>query len=143
TAVSKCSSTGPHSRSKTSPANDRAAGFCAWFSTNTGPAASVFGLPGAIEIRLFSIRAPGVRTRRQPGWRFSLRQMLVAVPLLGLLCWPLAFVAQRSVEDRKHARCAANLAALGVAMDQYHQKYGHFPPAFVPDAEGRPAHSWR
>jgi hypothetical protein len=95
------------------------------------------------RIRRFSVRAPGVRTRRQPGWRFSLHQMMMVVPLLGLLCWPLGFVVQRSVEDRKHARCAANLAALGVAMDQYHQKYGHFPPAFLPDAEGRPAHSWR
>jgi hypothetical protein len=69
--------------------------------------------------------------------------MMVMVLLLGLLCWPLGWVFQRSIEIRNQARCAANLTSLGVAMHQYHQKYGHLPPAFLLDANGRPAHSWR
>jgi hypothetical protein len=28
-------------------------------------------------------------------------------------------------------------------MHEYHQKYGHLPPAYLVDDAGRPAHSWR
>jgi len=68
---------------------------------------------------------------------------MVVVLASGLLCWPIALVAQRASAVRSEADCSANLAAIGVAMHLYHAKYGHFPPAFVPDAQGRPAHSWR
>ena len=28
-------------------------------------------------------------------------------------------------------------------MHEYQQKYGCFPPAFIPDENGKPKHSWR
>src|SRR4051794_40990059 len=37
----------------------------------------------------------------------------------------------------------SRLAAIESAMCQYHEKYGHFPPAHRVDKQGRPAHSWR
>jgi hypothetical protein len=32
---------------------------------------------------------------------------------------------------------------LGIAMKQYHDDYGCFPPAYIADEDGRPIHSWR
>lgn len=40
-------------------------------------------------------------------------------------------------------QCTENLKQIGLAMQGYHQKYGCFPPAFVPDQNGKPKHSWR
>jgi hypothetical protein len=28
-------------------------------------------------------------------------------------------------------------------MQYYHKRYGHFPPAYLTDKDGKPAHSWR
>src|SRR5262249_40592874 len=39
--------------------------------------------------------------------------------------------------------CSGHFTTIAVAMDQYHQWYGHFPPAYRTDASGKPAHSWR
>ncbi|WP_255671281.1 DUF1559 family PulG-like putative transporter [Blastopirellula sediminis] len=35
------------------------------------------------------------------------------------------------------------LQGIGLAMHDYHDVYGSFPPAFVADANGKPLHSWR
>jgi hypothetical protein len=68
---------------------------------------------------------------------------MVVVALSGLVCWPLGIAAEKASAARSEADCTANLAAIGAAMHQFLAKYGHFPPAFVPDARGKPAHSWR
>ncbi len=39
--------------------------------------------------------------------------------------------------------CVANLKQIGLAMQAYQQKYGRFPPSFIPDKNGKPQHSWR
>jgi len=46
-------------------------------------------------------------------------------------------------EASPRAACKINLKQIGLALHNYHETYGSFPPAFVPDEEGRPAHSWR
>ena len=40
-------------------------------------------------------------------------------------------------------RCINNLKQIGVAMHNYHDSYGCFPPAYIPDENGKPMHSWR
>jgi len=37
----------------------------------------------------------------------------------------------------------ANLRKIGLAIIEYHKKYGHFPPSRTQDANGRALHSWR
>ena len=32
---------------------------------------------------------------------------------------------------------------IGVALHNYHDAHGCFPPAYIADANGRPMHSWR
>ena len=40
-------------------------------------------------------------------------------------------------------RCRNNLKMIGLALHNYHDVYQCFPPAYLTDSEGRPAHSWR
>ncbi len=39
--------------------------------------------------------------------------------------------------------CDNNLKQIGLALRQYQRRYSCLPPAFVPDANGKPMHSWR
>jgi Protein of unknown function (DUF1559) len=39
--------------------------------------------------------------------------------------------------------CRNNLKQIGLALHNYHQVYGAFPPAYIADETGRPMHSWR
>jgi hypothetical protein len=51
-----------------------------------------------------------------------------------------------SLDHRIPARrssCQNNLRQIGIALQNYHDTYGFFPPAYVADANGKPMHSWR
>lgn len=39
--------------------------------------------------------------------------------------------------------CVNNMKQIGLALHNYHSAYKCFPPAFIPDEQGRPMHSWR
>ena len=43
----------------------------------------------------------------------------------------------------RRAACLNNLKQLGSALLHYHDVFDCFPPAFVPDKDGKPMHSWR
>ncbi len=48
--------------------------------------------------------------------------------------------------DRRPARrisCLNNLRQIQLAILNYHDAHGHFPPAYTVDANGKPLHSWR
>jgi prepilin-type processing-associated H-X9-DG protein len=46
-------------------------------------------------------------------------------------------------EAARRAQCQNNLKQIGMALADYHRQFGSFPPAFVPDANGKPLYSWR
>lgn len=67
---------------------------------------------------------------------------LVGFLFLGLI---LLFI-QRVTEVRDAAyrmNCNGNLCFLGLCLQNYHLRHGHLPPAYLVDASGTPAHSWR
>lgn len=65
---------------------------------------------------------------------------VVTLVLVVVFVWPLVASA-RSVAH--NASCSANLRAIAAALQQYHNQHGVYPPPFLSDAGGKPAHSWR
>ena len=49
----------------------------------------------------------------------------------------------RAREAGRRPKCGNNLKQIGLAMANYCNAYGRFPPAVIADASGRPMHSWR
>jgi hypothetical protein len=50
---------------------------------------------------------------------------------------------QRVREAANQTKTSNNLKRIGLAMHQYHDVFGHFPPAVVLSKEGKPLYSWR
>jgi hypothetical protein len=43
----------------------------------------------------------------------------------------------------RRTQCKNNLKQIALALYNYHDAYGAFPPAYTVDSNGRPLHSWR
>ncbi len=66
---------------------------------------------------------------------------IVVILLVGVLMLLPSTGTPREVNRRM--QCANNLKQIGLAMLNYEQANGHFPPAFIADKNGKPMHSWR
>ncbi len=75
-------------------------------------------------------------------WRTYLGPIGVIVGLVFAVGFFLPAVT-RSREPARRTQCKINLKQIGLALHQYHEDYGSFPPAYVPDTDGKPMHSWR
>lgn len=64
--------------------------------------------------------------------------LLAGVIVLAIL--PFLFPSR---EAARRSQCDNNLRQIGLAMQNYHDKYGCFPPAYTVDVKGRRLHSWR
>ncbi|VTS07594.1 DUF1559 family PulG-like putative transporter [Tuwongella immobilis] len=74
-------------------------------------------------------------------WRIAFSVLIV-----GALCSIVAWVVTNRIRSNQAAhalKCHGNFCCLEVAMRNYHQQHGHFPPAYLADKDGKPAHSWR
>jgi len=71
------------------------------------------------------------------------------VAFLGSVCvYILLLLTLGPVQTGPHTasrrtQCKNNLKQLALALHNYHDEYGCFPPAYVADKHGRPMHSWR
>ncbi len=63
--------------------------------------------------------------------------------VIGVLVALLLPAIQAAREAARRAMCMNNLRQVGVAMLEYQEAYGSYPPDYLPDADGRPMHSWR
>jgi prepilin-type processing-associated H-X9-DG protein len=72
---------------------------------------------------------------------------VVAIPMLllcmGILVGLLLPAVQAAREAARRAQCSNNMKQIALAMHNYHDQNGAFPPAFTTDANGKPLHSWR
>lgn len=66
-----------------------------------------------------------------------------------LVLWVLALLvilfvpAVRRGDASPRLQCKNNLKQIALAMHNYHDEHGHFPPAYTVDDQGRRLHSWR
>lgn len=70
-------------------------------------------------------------------------EALVVVAILAILIALLLPVIQQARVHPYHMQCRNNLKQIGLAMHNYRDVHGTFPPAYIADADGRPLHSWR
>src|SRR5438093_13749481 len=46
-------------------------------------------------------------------------------------------------DDANAAACQGKFSQLAVAFDHFRERFGSYPPAYITDELGQPAHSWR
>jgi prepilin-type processing-associated H-X9-DG protein len=50
---------------------------------------------------------------------------------------------QAAREAARRSQCTNNLKQIALAFHNYHDVHKTFPPAYIPDKDGNPMHSWR
>lgn len=61
----------------------------------------------------------------------------------GILTALLLPAIQSAREAARRAVCINNMKQIALAMHNYHDVHGEFPPAYTVDENGKPLHSWR
>jgi hypothetical protein len=68
----------------------------------------------------------------------------LAAGLAAALLVSLLSTGVRRIREQANAmNCRCNLGYLGFALINFHDFYGCLPPAYLPDDNGKPQHSWR
>lgn len=92
-------------------------------------------------------RPAGARGSTRSGPLVALLLALVGLVFLVVFVVVLVFLAipaTQMVQSSANLKaCETNLIRIGQAMLAYHEDFGSFPPAYVADSDGKPAHSWR
>ncbi|ADG68243.1 protein of unknown function DUF1559 [Planctopirus limnophila DSM 3776] len=74
---------------------------------------------------------------------FTALELIVALGVIVALVLFLMPATRRGREAARRTQCRNNLKQIGLALHNYHDQHGVFPPAFTVDAAGKPLHSWR
>lgn len=69
--------------------------------------------------------------------------LIVIAVLFLLIVFLSPFYRGGAREAARRNVCMNNLKQIALALHNYHDKHGHFPPAYTVDDEGNRLHSWR
>ena len=119
-----------------------------------GQAGACFSCGKAIqlpaEISTFTSLASQLIEQDRSQNRFRLLKttlvVLVSMIVLGIAIWFLVNTVGSRIGllgNSDSQASQSNLKKIALAMKSYHDDFGCYPPAFVADATGKPAHSWR
>jgi hypothetical protein len=76
------------------------------------------------------------------GNRHAVRWTIASLVLLALIVWSFASFRD-SMEESHNQTCSHNLAMIGLALRNYCDRFGTFPPAYLCDRSGKAVNSWR
>jgi Type II secretory pathway, pseudopilin PulG len=82
-------------------------------------------------------------TSAERPFQFRLVHLLVTVTIVGIALALLVPAWRAARESANRQSCSNNLKQLVIALHNYHDVYGVFPPAHLCDPSGRAVHSWR
>ncbi len=83
------------------------------------------------------------KQRGQDFWKRVLLHSGMGVAIAFFL-YALSIPATRNArEPARRTQCRNNLKQIGLALHNYKDEHGSFPPAYTVDANGKPLHSWR
>ena len=100
---------------------------------------SLFALPWIVFLGLVFIGVKGLTDWNNPTFIESIVALTIMYPFFSIF-------ASGCVDPRGPARasmCKNQLMNIGLALYQYYEQYGSFPPAYIADESGKPMHSWR
>lgn len=84
----------------------------------------------------------GDPSKQKKRHNYRIIEILSVLGIVGLLIGFLSPVS-RGREAPRRSQCKNNLKQIGLALHNYHDTYGTLPPAYMPDKNGKPLHSWR
>jgi prepilin-type processing-associated H-X9-DG protein len=98
--------------------------------------AAWLGVGPAVWLLLASLSALGMCFRRTRAVGCTMGLLLLA----HLCLLPMRSTGRGAA---RRAVCSNNLKQIVLALHNYHDVHGCFPPAYIADENGRPMHSWR
>ena len=129
---------------------------CPYCSTTTEVADQYLGQTGPCKSCGKSITIPMASEKVAPtptpdsGKSIGCTLLVITAVTLGVLVVGGALLAafllpavNSARESARRVQCSNNLQQLSLAMNNYHAAHGTFPPAYLADEDGNPAHSWR
>src|SRR3954454_7043408 len=75
--------------------------------------------------------------------RASWTQLAVFAAVAGAIAALLLWQGPKLREEASDGTCRGKLKQLGLAVLNFRDYYGCWPPASIPDDNGKPMHSWR
>jgi hypothetical protein len=103
-----------------------------------------YWLGSALPIVLFAIAC--VAAISYIAYHFTNEHVGAAIAVTVVVClfiaMQLPYIYNPGHPSRRMS-CQNNLHNLALALQNYHDVYGSFPPAYVADENGKPMHSWR